>query len=138
MDLRKRVVAAYEEKDNKSAVTRRFGVSRWAIASYVKRAKEDKLAPTPHLGRPPLLGEAGCEQLREQVRGYPDWVLAQHAEGLRAAVGIRLRKSAVSNYLRKQGVGYKKSYIALKRDERKWQQCWQWLRLNCYELLWLH
>jgi transposase len=67
MDLRKRVVAAYEETGNKSAVARRFGVSRWTVASYAKRAKEEKLAPTPHPGRPPLLDKQGCNQLRKQV-----------------------------------------------------------------------
>jgi len=108
MDLRKRVVTAYEEMGNKSAVARRFGVSRWTVANYVKRAQEDKLAPTPHPGRPALLDEKGCEQLGKQVREHPDWTLAQHAEGLQAAVGIRLGKSAVSNYLRKLGISYKK------------------------------
>jgi transposase len=108
MDLRKRIVAAYEEMGNKSAVARRFGVSRWTVASYVKRAQEDQLAPTPHPGRPPLLDATGCDQLRKQVREHPEWTLEQHAEGLQAAVGIRLGKSAVSNYLRKLGISYKK------------------------------
>ena len=40
VDLRERIVKAHvEEGQNKSAVARRFGVSRWSVARYVKRSK---------------------------------------------------------------------------------------------------
>ena len=38
VDLRERIVKAHlEEGHNKSAVARRFGVSRWSVARYIKR-----------------------------------------------------------------------------------------------------
>lgn len=108
LDLRERIVAAYEEMGNKSAVARRFKVSRWTVADYLKRAQEGQLAPTPHPGRPSRLNQADCEQLRQQVHEHPDWTLEQHADELAARRGVTIKKSTVSNYLRKLGLSHKK------------------------------
>lgn len=54
LDLRERIVRAHsEEGQNKSAVARRFGVSRWSVERYVKRAEAGQLAATPHPGNKP-------------------------------------------------------------------------------------
>ncbi len=109
LDLRERIVEAHvEEGQNKSAVARRFGVSRWSVERYVKRAAVGSLAPTPHPGRKPRLGSNGCEVLRAQVQAHHDWTLAQHAEALTAATGVTLKKSSVGNYLKRLGITHKK------------------------------
>jgi len=109
MDLRERIVKAHlEEGQNKSAVGRRFGVSRWSVQRYLKRAAVGSLAPTPHPGCKPRLSSAGCELLRKQVETHHDWSLAQHAEAIGAATGVVIKKSSVGNYLKRLGITHKK------------------------------
>jgi len=70
-DLRERVVKAHvEEGQNKSLVARRFGVSRWTVDRYVKRAEAGSLAATPHPGPKPWLDGAQSEVLTRQVDKY--------------------------------------------------------------------
>ena len=100
--------AHVEEGQNKSEVARRFGVSRWSVERYVKRAEAGHLAATPHPGNKPWLNEAQCEVLRQQVKDHNDWTLEEHAEALAEATGVALKKSAVDKYLRKLGMTRKK------------------------------
>ena len=105
LDLRERVVKAHlEEGQNKSAVARRFGVSRWTVERYVKRSATGSLAPTPHPGSKQRLDAAGCELLRAQVAAQHDWTLEQHAAALTAATGVALKKSSVGNYPKRLGI----------------------------------
>lgn len=97
-----------EEGQNKSEVARRFGVSRWSVDRYVKRAEAGNLAATPHPGSKPWLNSAQCEVLREQVKDHNDWTLEQHAEALAEATGVELKKSAIDKYLRKLAISRKK------------------------------
>ncbi len=109
MDLRERIVKAHlEEGQNKSAVARRFGVSRWTVERYVKRAAKGSLGPTPHPGSRRWLDGEQCEVLRSQVQAHGDWTLEQHAVALTAATGVLLKKSSVGNYLKRLGITHKK------------------------------
>lgn len=109
LDLRERIVKAHlEEGQNKSAVARRFGVSRWTVERYVKRAATGSLCPTPHPGRGRLLDGTGCAVLRAQVAEHHDWTLKQHAAALTEATGVALKKSSVGNYLKRLGITHKK------------------------------
>ena len=109
VDLRERIVKAHlEEGQTKSAVARRFGVSRWTVERYVKRSATGRLAPTPHPGRGQRLDRAGCEVLRAQVAEQHDWTLEQHAKALLETTGVALKKSSVGNYLKRLGITHKK------------------------------
>lgn len=108
VDLRERIVRAVEEGQNKSAVARRFGVSRRSVQRYVKRAESGQLAATPHPGSKPWLSDEQSEVLRQQVEDHNDWSLEQHAEALAEATGIELKKSAIDKYFRKLGISRKK------------------------------
>ncbi len=109
VDLRERIVKAHvEEGQTKSAVARRFGVSRWSVERYVKRASTGSLAPTPHPGSRQRLNGAQCEVLRAQVNAHGDWTLEQHAAALLGTTGVALKKSSVGNYLKRLGISYKK------------------------------
>lgn len=119
MDLRERIVKAHvEEGQNKSAVARRFGVSRWTVERYIKRLETGSLAPTPHPGRGRRLDGSGCEVLRAQVAEHHDWTLEQHAAALLAATGIEIKKSSVGNYLKRLGITHKKR-VSLRLNETK-------------------
>ena len=114
LDLRERVVKAHvEEGQNKSAVARRFRVSRWTVDRYVKRAAAGRLAATPHPGVKQRLSGAQCEVLREQVKAHKDWTLEQHAEALVEATGVKIKKSSVGNYLKRLGITHKKRASSL-------------------------
>ncbi len=109
VDLRERVVKAHvEEGQNKSAVARLFGVSRWSVGRYVKRSAAGTLAARPHPGKRQRLDGAGCEVLRRQVQEHHDWSLARHAEELAKATGVELKKSSVGNYLKRLEITHKK------------------------------
>jgi transposase len=108
LDLRERVVKAYEESGNQSEVARRFSVSRWVVGSWVKRAKEGKLEAQSPPGQKGRLDEQGCEVLRKQVEEHKDWTLEEHSRGMKEKTGIELRKSAIGNYLNKMRISYKK------------------------------
>ena len=119
VDLRERIVKAHvEEGQNKSAVARRFGVSRWTVERYVKRAAAGSLAPTPHPGGRRRLDGAGCEVLRAQVRDHHDWSLEQHAAALTEATGVEIKKSSVGNYLKRLGITHKKRALS-RRSKTK-------------------
>ena len=109
VDLRERVVKAHiEEGQSKSAVGRIFGVSRWSVGRYVKRAAAGSLAATPHPGKRQRLDGEGCEVLRRQVQEHADWTLQRHAEALAKDTGTSLKKSSVGNYLKRLGITHKK------------------------------
>ena len=110
--------AHLEEGQRHGVVAKRFGVSRWSVRRYLKRAVTGSLAPTPHPGRKQRLDEAGCEVLRVQVRDHHDWTLAQHAAALTATTGIPIKKSSVGNYLKRLGITHKKR-VSSPRSETK-------------------
>ncbi len=119
LDLRERIVKAHvEEGQNKSAVARRFGVSRWSVERYVKRFRTGNLAATPHPGRRQRLDTAGCEVLRRQVEDHHDWSLEQHAEALAQETGIEIKKSSVGNYLKRLGITHKKRALVLQKETK--------------------
>lgn len=120
LDLRERIVKAHvEEGQNKSAVGRRFGVSRWSVNRYVKRAKAGKLAATPHPGKRRRLDAKDCEVLRRQVEAQHDWSLEQHAAALAKETGIEIKKSSVGNYLKRLGITHKKRASSPVKEMKK-------------------
>ena len=119
LDLRERVVKAHsEEGQNKSEVARRFGVSRWTVERYVKRAASGTLAATPHPGNRAWLSGAQSELLKKQVEAHNDWTLEQHAEALAEATGVTLQKSAIDKYFRKLGISRKKRAFTQPNEMR--------------------
>ena len=112
LDLRERIVKAVaEEKQSVGKVAERFGVSRWTVNRYVKRDAEDKLAASKPPGCPRSLDEAGVELLKTQVQEHPDWTLEQHAEALKEASDVNLKKSSIGNYFKRLGITLKKDVL---------------------------
>ena len=123
VDLRERIVKAHlEEGQNKSAVARRFGVSRWSVERYVKRFRAGSLAATPHPGKRRRLDAEGCEVLRRQVQEYPDWTLERHAQALAKDTGTPIKKSSVGNYFKRLGVTHKKRALSLQNETKASEQ----------------
>ena len=108
MDIRERVVKAYGEGQKKSAIARRYEISRWTVADYIKRSAAGKLEADSPPGQEPWLDEAGCEELKAQVEAHPDWTLEEHAEALAKTTKVKLKKSAIDKYFGKLGISRKK------------------------------
>lgn len=109
LELRERMVKAVkEEKQRTKAVAQRFGVSRWTVNRYLKRAAEGKLAASKPPGRPRSLDEAGLELINPQVKDHKDGTLEPHAEALTEATASSLKKSSIGNYLKQLGITLKK------------------------------
>lgn len=108
LDLRKRIVAAVQRGERIKDVSARYEVSRWTVRDYLKLDRVGKLAGVKHPGRPPRLQGEGLEVLKRQVEEHPEWTLEKRAEALAEATGVKLKKSAIGNYLKKLGITYKK------------------------------
>lgn len=89
-------------------VGKRFEVSLSTVKRYVKRQAQGKLAVSKHPGQPRRLDGTGCEQLRKQVEEHHDWSLERHAQELREATGVEIKKSSVGNYLKRLRITHKK------------------------------
>jgi transposase len=98
-DLRKRVIDALGQPDGSfRKVATRFQVSLSFITRLVQlRRLTGSTEPRPHGGgRPPALGPADLERLRELIRERPDATL----EELRRALGVACGLMAVSRAVR--------------------------------------
>jgi transposase len=105
MDLRERVWADCQAGMKAPAVARKYSVS----PSWVRRLKQRQkatgsIAPRPKSpGRPVTLAPHDA-RLRELVRADPDATLAE----LRERLGVRVSLSALSEYLRRIALSFKK------------------------------
>ena len=112
MDIRKRVVKAYKEGQSKNAIAKRYELSWWTVDSYIKRNEQGNLEASSPPGAKPLLDEKACRVLKQQVQEHPDWTLEEHSDALYESTGVRLKKSAVSKYLLKMNLRYKKKSLS--------------------------
>ncbi|MEM7734739.1 MAG: winged helix-turn-helix domain-containing protein [Deinococcota bacterium] len=101
-------MAAVNRGERIKDVAARYEVSRWTVRDYVKLAEVGKLAGIKHPGRPPSLQGKALVVLQQQVEAHPEWTLEKRAEALAKETGVKLKKSAMGNYLKKLGITYKK------------------------------
>ena len=111
LDLRKRIVEAVKQGESKSSVAQRFEVARSTVLDYMKREEGGCLAAEKHPGPKKWLDAEGCKVLEKQVEEHNDWTLEQHAEALEKNTGIKLKKSAIGNYLKALGITRKKRVL---------------------------
>lgn len=91
MDLRERVVRAYEEGDGTQAeLAEVFGVSLSCIQKWVRKWRETgSVAPEPHGGgRQAKFSGKQLERLRKLVESHPDATLAELLEKSRVQGSI--------------------------------------------------
>ena len=112
LDLRERVVKAVkEEKQSVTEVAKRFGVSRWTVNRYLKRAEAGNLAESVRVGQQPWLSEEGFEQPKQQVAEHQDWTLEQHALALSESQAKTFKKSVIGKYFKRLGITLKKDVL---------------------------
>ena len=113
LDLRERVVKAYDEKVGAQAkIAEIFSVSvPWIKKLLRQRRETNSLAPKPHGGgqKPAFEGEK-LENLKELVKQNPDATLQE----LRELSGVKCSVVAVWRTLKKLGCRRKKSRYMLR------------------------
>jgi transposase len=85
MDLRRRVVAAYRNKEGSySVLAARFSVSRAVVGKLVRQERElGTLEPQVHLrGRKPAIRGEKEDKLRQHLADHPDATLWERLEAL--------------------------------------------------------
>ena len=113
LDLRQRAVKAVKEEGlSVKATAERFGISRWSVKRYLKRADAGKLAADKHPGQAKRLSQEDIDVLKAQVEANPDWTLAQHALALKATTDVELKKSSIGNYFKRLGITIKKDVLS--------------------------
>ena len=108
-DLRERAVAAVDVGVPRAEVVRAFGIAPRTLERWLARRRAGLgLADRPRSGRPPKLDPARHPQLRALALERPDATLAEHADRLAAATGVRLSPSRVGRLLAGFGLTLKK------------------------------
>jgi transposase len=103
IDLRAKVLAAYDRGERTKEIAEMFGVSRaWARRVKQRRREHGELAPRPRIGKHHV--KVDRARLAELVQQQPDATLAE----LRDRLGVECSISAVWNALRELGLSFKK------------------------------
>lgn len=108
MDLRERIVSAYENEEGSYLVlAARFAVSRAVVGKLVRQHREQgTLEPQVHRrGRKPAIAGQTLERLRKHLAELPDATLAERI----AALGLDCSVNTMWKTLRRLGWRYKKS-----------------------------
>ena len=125
LDLRKRVVHAYEAaSDSMAHIAGRFGVGVATVNRWVNRyRKTGLLAPLAHAGGPaPKVDERGLSLLSTLLDEQPDATRSEVAEQYRQHRGISLSVATVGRDLRRLGLTRKKTFHATERDSERVKQ----------------
>ena len=108
MDLRERIVAAYEAKEGSYEVlAKRFSVSRAVVGKLVRQARRlGTLEPQVHLrGRKRLIRGEKERELREHLDQHPDATLEERIREL----GLDCCVNTMWQSVRRLGQSFKKS-----------------------------
>jgi transposase len=120
MDLRKRVLAAYDSgKYTLGQVARQFGVTtRWIQQLRQRREQEGTIAACPqNQGRKPAFRGRQLEKLNEFVRDHPDATLEEIREHFAGQITCSL--VAIHYALKRLGWRYKKKrYEPVSKAEK--------------------
>jgi transposase len=111
LDLRKRVVAAYEHGHNSIAeVAQQFNVGQTFIKKMLRQKRESgSVAPLAHGGgRQPSLTDKEHRLLRQKVKEQPDVSLSELQEHLESKAQVSVSRPTIHRSLRTAGLTRKK------------------------------
>ncbi len=111
LDLRQRVVAAYEQgKGSLAEVAEQFNVGQTFLKKMLRQKRETgSVAPLAHGGgRQPSLSEKEHRLLRKKVKEQPDISLAELQEHLSAKTSVTVSLPTIHRSLRTSGLSRKK------------------------------
>jgi transposase len=111
LDLRQRVVAAYEKgKGSLAEVAEQFNVGQTFVKKMLRQHRETgSVAPLEHGGgRQPSLSDKEHRLLRQKVKEQPDVSLSELQEHLLTRVGATVSLPTIHRSLRQSGHSRKK------------------------------
>jgi transposase len=109
LDLRQRIVAAFERGQSKAEVARRFAVSYATVGRYVTSWRRTRaLTPRTSPGRPARRAGEDLAALEAQVAGDPDATLAEHAATWATAGGRAVSRWTIGRAVRRLRLTRKK------------------------------
>ena len=111
LDLRQRVVAAYEHGTNSIAqVAQQFNVGTTFIKKMLRQKREHgSIAPLAHGGgRQPALSDKEHRLLRQQVKAQPDISLSELQAHLASTARVQTSLPTIHRSLRRSGLSRKK------------------------------
>lgn len=111
IDLRKRLVSAVEDGQSRRAAARRFGVAASTAIKWVDCWRREGRVEAKPLGgdRHSHRMEAHAGEILALVEDTPDITLAEIAEHLEEAHGLRVAQSTVWRLLDRHGQTFKKN-----------------------------
>lgn len=112
LDLRKRVVAAYEKGEQSIAeIAERFSVGQTFLKKMLRQKRETgSLEPLPpRAGAKKILSEPHRRFLAVQIKEQPDATLLELQASLQAKKKVRVSVATVSRELRELGLPRKKN-----------------------------
>jgi len=111
VELRERVLAAYDDGMRTSEIAEAFHVSpAWARRVKQWLRERGHVRPLPHGGgRDPVLGGGRRSRLRALVRAEPDATLDELVARVRDALGVSVGRTALWAALESMGLPRKKS-----------------------------
>jgi transposase len=111
LDLRQRVVAAYDEgKGSIAEVAEQFNVGQTFVKKMLRQQRETgSVAPLAHGGgRQPSLSDKEHRLLRQKVKEQPDVSLSELQEHLAAKAGLAVSLPTIHRSLRSARLSHKK------------------------------
>ena len=110
-DLRRRLVSAVEDGQSRRAAARRFGVAASTAIKWVDQWRREGRLDSKPLGgdRHSHRVEAHADEILTLVAETPDITLAEIAEHLEDAHGLRAAQSTVWRLLDRHGQTFKKN-----------------------------
>lgn len=110
-DLRKRLISAVEGGQSRRSAARRFGVAASTAIKWVSQWRRDgRVEPKPLGGdRHSHRAEAHADEVLALIDETPDITLAEIAEHLEGAHGLRIAQSTVWRLLDRHGQTFKKN-----------------------------
>lgn len=111
LDLRERVVAAYERgKGSIAEVAERFNVGQTFVKKMLRQKRErGSVAPPAHGGgRRPALSAKEHRLLRQKVKEQPDISLSELQEHLESTARVTVSRPTIHRSLRASGLTRKK------------------------------
>ena len=111
LDLRQRVVAAYEHgKGSIAEVAEQFNVGQTFVKKMLRQKRErGSVAPLAHGGgRQPSLSDKEHRLLRQKVKAQPDVSLSELQEHLESTAQVTVSHPTIHRSLRASGLSRKK------------------------------
>jgi transposase len=109
MDLRKKIIATYQEEKNQSRLARRFKISLSTVKRYLKLDREGDLSPrVGDKGRPSKIDEEGVELIKATFKKNPTVTLEELSRIFYQKKKLTVGRSVLSRACLKLNLRHKK------------------------------